>query len=138
MPWCVVSLYAVATVTGFAQAQSAPTDALVPLAAVTEAVPANDWPPGGKAFLWDGVMPATPQNNVQVTLNVNGASRNAANSNDGSATKPFKTIHAALQVALANKKKTSAREYSFSQEFTVRPHLMSRDSAVLIMIHPLL
>jgi hypothetical protein len=48
---------------------------------------------------------AISQNNVQVTLYVNGAPPTAADSNDGSTTKPFKTIHAALQVALANKKK---------------------------------
>jgi hypothetical protein len=79
---------------------------VTPVAAPVYAAPAlQEWPPGGKAFLWNGVMPAIPQNNVQVTLNVNGASPTAADSNDGSTAKPFKTIHAALQVALENKKK---------------------------------
>jgi hypothetical protein len=81
----VVSLCAIATLTGCVQAQSTSTDASVQLAAATEVAPVDDWPPGGKAFLWNGLMPAIPQNKVQVTLHVNGASPVAANSNVGSA-----------------------------------------------------
>jgi hypothetical protein len=78
---------------------------VTPVAApATTAPETREGPQDRKALLWNGVVPSIPQDKVQVTLHVNGASPAAANSNDGSAGKPYKTIHAALQVALANKK----------------------------------
>jgi hypothetical protein len=62
------------------------------------------WPPGGSSFFWDGKMPAIPEEAVQRTLVVDGSSPTANDANDGSPAKPFKTISAAMQLALQQKK----------------------------------